>query len=228
MRKVLLTLFAVISTATMIADDIIVTKDSQRINAKIEEVGLDVVKYRRSDNLTGPLYTIAKSDIASVIYDNGTTEVFNSTSVETTSITSSSESIENSETLPLLKWESGVYNGVHKMSKEEVYILYQRISPEAYVLYNKGRKNQGWGIALVCVGGVNTILGVINAAGGSAIGYADIALGAGLVGGGAALISAGQKKMRNSVNTYNDKRNSTNISWNITAGQNGIGLAINF
>ncbi len=72
----LLTVAVCLASSFGFADDVLITKNSQKINAKIEEVGLDVIKYRRSDNPTGPLYTISKKEIASVLYDNGTVEVF--------------------------------------------------------------------------------------------------------------------------------------------------------
>ncbi len=89
MQKTLFILFAVMFSAAIMADDIIITKDAQRINAKIEEIGLDVLKYRRSDNLNGPLYTISKNDVASVVYENGSVEVFETKSAQ---VSSSNES----------------------------------------------------------------------------------------------------------------------------------------
>ena len=58
------------------AQDIIITKDAQKIFAKINEVGENVVKYKKFDNLEGPIYTMKKADISSIIYENGTVDVF--------------------------------------------------------------------------------------------------------------------------------------------------------
>ena len=58
------------------AQDIIVTKDSRKIEAKVTEVNIDVVKYKVFANQDGPTYTILKSDIATIIYQNGNVEAF--------------------------------------------------------------------------------------------------------------------------------------------------------
>ena len=58
------------------AQDIIVTKDSRRIEAKMTEVNKDDVKYKSFANQDGPTYTLLKRDIASIIYQNGQVEVF--------------------------------------------------------------------------------------------------------------------------------------------------------
>jgi len=65
------------------AQDIIVTKDSKRVDAKVFEVNINDVKYKDWDNLDGPLYTILKSDIASILYQNGKVETFSNVSQPT-------------------------------------------------------------------------------------------------------------------------------------------------
>ena len=56
--------------------DIIVTKDAKRIEAQIMEVNVDNVKYKLFNILSGPVYTILKSEISSITYQNGTEEIF--------------------------------------------------------------------------------------------------------------------------------------------------------
>lgn len=55
--------------------DIIILQDGNEISAKITEVGINEVKYKRCDNLTGPAYVIKKSDVFMLKYANGTKEV---------------------------------------------------------------------------------------------------------------------------------------------------------
>ena len=55
--------------------DIIYIKSSKdSIISRIEEVNIENVKYRKFSNLTGPLYTIEKSKIDKIIYNNGDIE----------------------------------------------------------------------------------------------------------------------------------------------------------
>jgi hypothetical protein len=58
------------------AQDIIVTKKSERIDAKVLEININDIKYKDWDNLEGPTYTMLKSDIASIVYRNGKVETF--------------------------------------------------------------------------------------------------------------------------------------------------------
>ena len=58
------------------AQDIIVTKDSRRIEAKVTEVNIDDVKYKVFTHQDGPTYTLLKSDIVSILYQNGNVETF--------------------------------------------------------------------------------------------------------------------------------------------------------
>lgn len=48
--------------------------NGREISCFIEEVGIEVVKYRKCDNLTGPVYVMYKKDISLVKHANGTTE----------------------------------------------------------------------------------------------------------------------------------------------------------
>ena len=43
-------------TCTSFAQDIIVTKDARKINAKVTEVNVDNVRYKNFDNQDGPIW----------------------------------------------------------------------------------------------------------------------------------------------------------------------------
>jgi TM2 domain-containing membrane protein YozV len=61
----------------MFAQDIIILKNGNDIQAIVKEVGIDDVKYKRFDNQNGPNYTLKKSDIFMIRYENGSKDVFN-------------------------------------------------------------------------------------------------------------------------------------------------------
>ena len=70
MKKVFL--FVVLACAAMVnAQDVIVTTDGQRINAKITEVSKKEIKYYESDFLDGPLFILETSDVDSILFRNG-------------------------------------------------------------------------------------------------------------------------------------------------------------
>lgn len=60
----------------LFAQDLIVTKKSEKIEAKITDVEQDCIKYKKFNYQEGPTYTIKKSEIASIIYQNGDVETF--------------------------------------------------------------------------------------------------------------------------------------------------------
>ena len=61
---------------SVFAQDLITKKDGTDIQAKILEITTNEVKYKRFSNLEGPTYSILKSDILLVRYENGEVEMF--------------------------------------------------------------------------------------------------------------------------------------------------------
>ena len=59
--------------------DKILLKDGKEISAKIIEIGPEAIKYKRCENLDGPIYVTNTSEVVSITYSNGTTETIKST-----------------------------------------------------------------------------------------------------------------------------------------------------
>jgi len=77
MKKLLLLFaFTLGCGITVSAQDLITKKDGTDIQAKILEVTSTEVKYKKYSNLEGPTFTLLKSDILIVRYENGENEVF--------------------------------------------------------------------------------------------------------------------------------------------------------
>lgn len=77
MKRILLILFILIGvTLHATAQDVIVLKNTNEIQAKVKSVGLNEVVYLKWDNLDGPTYTLLKSDIFFIKYANGQKETF--------------------------------------------------------------------------------------------------------------------------------------------------------
>lgn len=62
---------AVLVGMHLMAGDVIVLRNSTRIDAKILEVSDTEIKYKKSNNLDGPTFTQKVENISAVIYDNG-------------------------------------------------------------------------------------------------------------------------------------------------------------
>jgi hypothetical protein len=83
----IMTIVAALLLFTMtraLGQDIIVKNDGNEIKAKVEEVLDTEIKYRKSDNLSGPVYTMKKSEIFMVKYENGSKDVFGNQQTQTT------------------------------------------------------------------------------------------------------------------------------------------------
>ncbi len=76
MKKIVLALLAM-CTMMASADDIIVMRNSEKINAKILEVSDIEIKYKKTNNLDGPTYSTKTSQINTIIYENGDVQVYN-------------------------------------------------------------------------------------------------------------------------------------------------------
>ena len=66
-----------IVAVSLFAQDIIVTNDAQKIEAKILEVSKTEIKYKEKDNLDGPTFVLETKEISSVIYANGKVVLYN-------------------------------------------------------------------------------------------------------------------------------------------------------
>ncbi len=77
--KTTLQLIILIFLATVCkAQDLIILKDGNEINAKVIEVNLADIKYKKFDNPEGPSYSVQKSGVFMIKYKNGTKDIINS------------------------------------------------------------------------------------------------------------------------------------------------------
>jgi len=80
MTKSIFTLLAFIAiNITVFSQDVITLKAGEDIQAKILELNTTEIKFKKFDNQTGPTFTILKSTVLMVRYENGTKDIFNQT-----------------------------------------------------------------------------------------------------------------------------------------------------
>ncbi len=72
-------LSCIVATQTAWAQDIIIKRNADEIEAIVKEIGIHTVTYKRFSNPDGPDYTISKSEIFMIKYANGEKEVFTDT-----------------------------------------------------------------------------------------------------------------------------------------------------
>ncbi|MDE6152907.1 MAG: hypothetical protein K2G21_02020 [Muribaculaceae bacterium] len=82
LRHILLCIGLLAGSLAASAKDVITLTDGSEIDAKVEEITETVIKYRKATNPTGPIYSIARASVLTILYENGSTDTF--TPVSTT------------------------------------------------------------------------------------------------------------------------------------------------
>ena len=77
MEKIFLALFATIFLVPMLfAQDIITLKNGDDIQAVVQEIDEVDIKYKKYENLDGPIYILKKTNVFMIRYANGSKDVF--------------------------------------------------------------------------------------------------------------------------------------------------------
>lgn len=107
MKKKLFVAFFALCVTHISAQDVIVKKDGSTILSKVIEVNNSDVKYKKHSNPKGPTYTIAKSKILAINYQNGDKDTFDDQQSE---YVSSSQVSDNSGSSRLVKKKAASNN----------------------------------------------------------------------------------------------------------------------
>lgn len=75
-KKLVLLLLSLVSCLSLFAEDVIVLRNGDVINAIVTEIVSDGIKYKKASNPNGPVYTIDKGSVLSIKYANGEIEKF--------------------------------------------------------------------------------------------------------------------------------------------------------
>ncbi|MEM8568522.1 MAG: hypothetical protein AAGF85_18830 [Bacteroidota bacterium] len=59
------------------AQDIVILKNGEELETKVFEILQTDIKYKKFNNLSGPIYTLRKSEVFMIKFENGAKEVFN-------------------------------------------------------------------------------------------------------------------------------------------------------
>jgi hypothetical protein len=78
MKNILLFILFVCSSNIIKAQDTLTMRSGENMLVKVIEVGTSEVKYKKLDNLNGPVFSILKSDLLMIKYENGAKDDFSS------------------------------------------------------------------------------------------------------------------------------------------------------
>ena len=76
MKKLLVTITMLFISIFSFGQDKIVKRDFKEILCKVSEIGTTEIKYKKADNLDGPVYSIKKSEVLKIVFENGSEEKF--------------------------------------------------------------------------------------------------------------------------------------------------------
>lgn len=141
--KTILTITLLLLTALNLhAQDIIVKNNGEEIQAKVLNINETQINYIKWNNQNGPTYTIAKSDVFMIKYENGEKDVFGQTTVP---------AVSNPATTPNTPTLSA------QLSQNNLKFIKQED------MFKKGKRFKRGGTAwmIICgVGMLGTIIGV--------------------------------------------------------------------
>ena len=229
--------------STMWAQDIIVTNDAQKIEAKILEVSKTEIKYKEKSDLNGPTYILGTKEISSIIYSNGKVVLYNQESAtidstpdkqteispEQSKDSNATESAKSTYTPGRIYRDNGQYlhNDTYISAKEVERIL-EREDPVAYKEWQKaeglliaGGVFDGIGLGLA-IGGLFTLIQPRNyiACLGIECG-ALVSLGVGL-----GLTFGSSAHYNKAIDIYNSKYDhaAVQLKWHVAPTEVGLAL----
>jgi len=137
------------------AQDIITTKKGEDIKAKVLEITIQEVKYKKVENPDSPIYSLLKSDILMIRYENGSKDIFNEETKETQKIVEKQEnSFKNRITIV---GDDCFLNGVPISAGEMKQHLYK--DEAAKELYKKAQRQRSGQIVCTVLGSVSVTVG---------------------------------------------------------------------
>lgn len=244
--KTLRILFATLSLHSIAgmatAQDVIVKKDQSTVMGKVLEITSSEIKYKKWNNQDGPTYSINRSEVASINYENGEVEKFTETT--NTQQNNSIPQVQYLNSYMTYSSTGSLFLNGRMLSDKEVQNL---VDPQSYQLYLKAGNQAMTGFILDIGGGIACVVaGLIELIETDADDFHSNSFKAKLAFaiGGLTLGMAGWiigdsaiNKVKKVAETYNEKQGnfySINISPSMmrceipqSQGSYGLGLTLN-
>lgn len=175
MKKIFFFCIAFVTALAANCQDIIIKKTGEEIKAKVLEIGVSEVKYKRFDFQDGPVYTIAKTEVIMVRYENGINEVISTTTPTPPAPSNNQTSVpppsQPEQVSNKIESAMGSYrqNGRYISKTRVISTLKATNDPEIMKLLRKSSNKKttgtvvalGLGLPLIIVGAITTLRGVV-------------------------------------------------------------------
>ena len=216
MKKILVMMALVMGAVAMMAQDVIIKMNEERIAAKIIEISSTEVKYLEASMPDGPTFVLPTDEIATIIFSNGQVKVYKHNEKASVVVHN-----DLNQSMIFRTGNTYTYNGV--TMKGDMYANFLKNNcAEAYKLYTHGHEVSTAGWVLLGVGV------------GLDIGFSWWLPYSGYIGLACELaciptLIVGYTQMHRSVDLFNSACvGNAQAYWSVTASENGVGLALNF
>ena len=71
-------IMALLGTLGSKAQDIIILRSSNKIQVQLADTGFGLIRYKRADNPSGPLYSLPRNEVSRIIYRDGRSDIISS------------------------------------------------------------------------------------------------------------------------------------------------------
>ena len=153
MKKLFLLAVAAVAAFSAYAQDVIITRDAKRVEAKILEVSSNEIKYKEFNNQDGPTFVLTTNEINTVIYQNGTVKVFEHSRQAApvygaAAYAAPAYGAPQATGLPIVRDDKTYIMGDVRMTEDQYIAFVQQNCQQAYESYMKGKKlrKAGWGL----------------------------------------------------------------------------------
>lgn len=244
-KKLSILFFALLSCHLSMAKDVIVTKQSEKIDAKIIEVSDEEIRYKKQGNLNGPTFVIKTKDISTIVYESGDIQTFKENQVPEVSQevispqeTSAKEPLQKQSTVTLYPITAGWEMNGRALSRSELEVHLKENCVTAYNQWRKGRERTAAGTTCLIFGSAFTLSGIIclTAYDGRRDGLLVWGVTGAIMGPSCYIASipfyvSGGVSRRKAIDTYNEKcaiQQGSALQLNFNINNNGLGLALKF
>ncbi|MFZ5941845.1 MAG: hypothetical protein ACOYXB_14845 [Bacteroidota bacterium] len=226
-------LFAMLIPAA--AQDVIILRNGDEIQSLVSEVGIDVIKYHRFDNPSGPVYSIEKNRVFMIKYANGTRDVFGETETPVVATPSITPSLAPADNGPhYLIYQGGIKMDGRALNDTEVRTLFAT-HPLPLKYYNQGQsfKILG-GICQWSVIGTGIVTALImrpldDLAAKNEVAKKGLITMGGFVAGWITFGVIGHSRSSKAVETYNGEISKPEtLNFQLFMNGNEVGLAMKF
>lgn len=229
MKKNVLLLIGLMVCSLVMAQDLIVTRSQQRIEARVTEVSPDEVKYVDYNNQEGPVFVLPATDVVTVIFQNGQVKVF-----EPVPPQGPQPNYLNCIPSPQYMTRTGdmyYYEGYGMRGKEYMAFL-EKTNPSAYKQYKSGRNISIAGWVFLGVGASLDFAAfwVYARRGPNRAFIALQTIGTSCELACIPTLCVGFSRMHRTVDTFNAtiRNEATKPYLSINASENGLGVALKF